>query len=414
MVWKNFWRKKFDTQQLGKGLGSGFPPVSESNSSPLRSAQSGPSVGENFRARMVTLLLDFSQWFQIKATPVLRKFDWALIRASVFILALSFVLASSVSTFAANFALNSVIPKSAKSAKGLPAKSGKGASNSKGAKDKSDLGLEPAAIDDTMLIRTPIEAQTSSKEGPSPSELRKFILERNIFNAEGKLALEADDKSGLTKTKDLDFSAVPCSDEKLPVEVTGTIFTGDPKKSFIIVKDAKVPDADIYKPGDVIIEHEEYEVFLVTRGTVELRKGDSKICLALKGFEKNKESAQAANPGGPQAVRPENVETLEFDSAYITQEIGPGYANILNSAKLIPEVDGTGKVSGFKIIAITPGSLFDKMKLQNGDVIADVNGVSLRDASQGFKLYQSLQEEREITVGIVRGGEPMTRKVRVK
>ena len=70
--------------------------------------------------------------------------------------------------------------------------------------------------------------------------------------------------------------------------------------------------------------------------------------------------------------------------------------------------------AGFKIIAITSGSLFDKMKLSNGDVITEVNGVSLRDASQGFKLYQALQEEREITVNLTRSGEPMVRKVRVK
>ena len=46
--------------------------------------------------------------------------------------------------------------------------------------------------------------------------------------------------------------------------------------------------------------------------------------------------------------------------------------------------------------------------------MADVNGVSLRDATQGFKLYQSLQEEREIVIGVMRGGQPTTVKVRVK
>ena len=144
---------------------------SERSSLPSRSSRSDSQFGENFRTGAVTVLMDFSQWFQIKATPVLRKFDWALIRACVLILALSFVLASSVSTFAANFALNSVIPKTAKTGKALPAKTsktvGKGALNSKGSTGKLESEVaEPAPTDDNFQIRAPMEAQTSNKEGP--------------------------------------------------------------------------------------------------------------------------------------------------------------------------------------------------------------------------------------------------------
>ncbi len=370
-----------------------FKKSKKSNSIPSvaeKSEMSRASDGqERFRARVFMLMIAFSQWFQVKAQPVLRKVDWSLVRISSFILALSFVGASSVSTFAADIALNMV--------------SGAGKSDKKGADKSEEIVVQVAAV-------------VRDSSGLSAGELKKSILARNLFNSEGTLAPEADEGAGgLTKTKGLNFDVVPCMEEKLPVEIVGTIFTGDPKKSFVSVKDSKVPDADIYKSGDLIIEHEEYEIYKVTRGTVELRKGDQKICVDLKGFERNKGGPSAPSvPGAPQSVKPENVETLEFDSNYIAQEIGPGYSNILNSAKLIPEVEGGNKIAGFKIIAIAPGSLFDKMKLTNGDVISEVNGVSLRDASQGFKLYQSLQEEREITVNIIRSGEPMTRKVRVK
>lgn len=375
MVWRIFRRKKAETD---------LPDRIEPPRKRVNGTDDGESAASVLRARLIVLLQNFSEWFQIKAQPVLRKVDWALLRTAAFILALSFVLASSVSTFAANMALNIVSGDAKKKNDDLP------------------LGIG--------------NANSARNNGPSPGELRKSILARNVFNSSGELAPEVDEgKSGLTKTKDLNFDAVPCTEEKLPVEIVGTIYIGDPKKSLVTMKDPKVPDTDTYKGGDLIIEHEEYEIYQVTRGSVELRKGDQKICIDLKGFEKNNKAAGGPQvPGAPAAVRPENVEVLEFDANYIAQEIGPGYSNILNSAKLIPEVEGGNKVIGFKIIAITPNSLFDKMKLQNGDVIADVNGVSLRDASQGFKLYQSLQEEREITVGIIRNGEPMTRKVRVK
>jgi type II secretory pathway component PulC len=349
------------------------------------SSENASSRASETGDRALMGLIAFSNWFQVRAQPVLRRVDWKLIRTSGLILAMTFVLASSVSTFAAHSALNFAI-----------------SARKTGKPSEGELMAMP---------------KSPSDGGPSGSELQRFILSRNVFNSEGKLAPEVSaNEGGLQKTKDLDFDAVPCVDQKLPVEVVGTIYTGDPLRSFVSVKDAKVSDNDTYKPGDVIIEHEDYEVHKVFRGHVEFRKGDEKICVALKGFEKegSKDTASAALPTTG-SVRPENVENLEFESALVQQEIGPGYANILNSAKLIPEVEpGTGTVAGFKIIAITPGSLFEKMKLQNGDVITEVNGVSLRDASQGFKLYQALQEEREITVNLSRQSEPMVRKVRVK
>lgn len=349
------------------------------NSADVLEAQASGADGKLFAA-----FLGFSAWFQYKAQPVLRKFDWSLIRACAAILAIAFVLASSVSTFAANSALNFAI-----SAR----------------KSQKPLG--------DGLIAVPVAA---GEDGPSGGVLRNAILERNLFNSEGVLAPEAESAGGVKKTQDLDFDAVPCSEEKMPVEVVGTIFTGDPLTSFVSVRDPKVSENDTYKHGDVIIEYEDYEVHKVYRGNVEFRKGDQKICVALKGFADEKK-AQVAGTGGAAmagSVKPENVENLDFDSAFVQNEIGPGYANILNSAKLIPEIEPSGNTAGFKIIAINSGSLFERMKLQNGDVITEVNGVSLRDATQGFKLYQALQEEREITVNLTRNGEPMVRKVRVK
>ena len=347
-------------------------------------------------AKLAPAVMQFVGWFQIRAQPMLRQFDWTLIRRCCFLVVISFVVASSVSTFAANYALNFSTKAGSKSG-------GKG-----GAK-----GTETAELELLPSISAP------ASEGPSASELKRGILARNIFNSAGELAPEAQgDSRELTKTKGLDFASVPCTDEKLPVEVLGTIFIGDPLKSVVSVKDPKISDTDAYRAGDLIIEHEEYEVFRVFRGLVEFRKGDEKICVYLKGFNDPAKTAAVSEVENKDpskgAVKPENVETLNFDANIVQQEIGPGYANILNSAKLIPEVEPSGKVAGFKIIAISSGSLFDKMKLQNGDVLNEVNGVSLKDASQGFKLYQSLQEEREITVNFLRNNEPMVRKVLVK
>ena len=377
-------------------------PLKPSNSVPFGGLFG--SLAKAFaQSKFLAQLVAFSAWIQEKMQPLFRQFDWLLIRTCSFILALSFVAASSVSTFAANYAMSFSSKAKAKSKK-----SGASAPGAPGA-----VANESENVDAPMSGASAVTAAG----GPSGGELKRSILTRNLFNSSGKVPPEPEGEAGgVKKTKDLDFNAVPCKEEVLPVAVMGTIFTGNPLDSFVTVKDPKIADTDTYKAGAVVIDHEDYEVFQVFRGTVEFRKGDEKICVALKGFEEAKpEQAVVADvPGAPKSVRPENVENLEFDSAFVQQEIGPGYANILNSAKLIPDVDGAGKVTGFKIIAIASGSLFEKMKLQNGDVINEVNGVSLQDASQGFKLYQALQEDREITVKMTRGSDSMIRKVNVK
>jgi type II secretory pathway component PulC len=390
-----FKKKKSASEE---GLGSRASLGTADTSMPLHA--SGNTSQREGPHPALSAFVSAANWAQVRLQPISRQFNWTVIRNCGFIVLLSFVVASSVSTFAANFVM------------GLAVQGKKG--NSPSSKSATD-GAADAGNDVTLMSGT----ASTSAGGPSGAELKRSIMMRNVFNSEGIVPPEAEDlAAGVKKTKDLDFAAVVCKEETLPVAVVGTIFTGNPFDSFVTVKDPKIADTDTYKAGAVVIDHEDYEVYKVNRGSVEFRKGDEKICIALKGFEDKKPTpaagASAEAPSGPKSVRPENVETLEFDANLVQQEIGPGYANILNSAKLIPDVDGTGKVTGFKIIAISSGSLFDKMKLQNGDVINEVNGVNLQDASQGFKLYQALQEDREITVKLTRSGETHIRKVNVK
>lgn len=361
-----------------KSGGKDTEPESKVSTSSKSDDETDGSDSSRFnKEKFIAALFLFSQWVQVKAQPLVTKLDWSFFRVVAAVLALSFVLASSVNTLAANSALNFAISKK--------------------------VGASDSAVT--------FSAPSAPKNDVSPTELRRGILERNIFNAQGTLAPEESDVK-VTRTNDLDFSSVQCTSEPMPIEIVGTIFTGDPTKSFVSVKDPKIEESDIYKSGDLVIDHEEYEVYRVYRGRVEFRKGDLKICVTGKGFDEN-EAEAAASAANASIVSPENVETVEFDYNYLVNEIGPGYANILNSAKLIPELE-EGKMMGFKLLSIVPGSLFDRMKLQNADVITEVNGTSMRDPSQGFKLYQALQEEREITVRVMRNGQSMIRKVRVK
>lgn len=237
------------------------------------------------------------------------------------------------------------------------------------------------------------------------SQTKKNILNRNIFNSSGNLPPEEilDDSSGTIKNFDL----VSCSDseEKLPFELIGILFTGNPRTNLAVFKDSNVETSDVYKEGQNIINNNSYQVFKIpSSNSVELRNKNKKICIYTSKITKSLNKR----------INNSNKEQeIELNSEFVSQQIGPGFSKILNSAHLVPEsVDG--KTIGFKIYGISAGSLFEKIRLENGDVITNVNGVNLEDPSQGFKIYEELQDESEITLQIKRAGEQMTIKVVVR
>ncbi|MCY4381362.1 MAG: hypothetical protein OXC40_07350, partial [Proteobacteria bacterium] len=64
--------------------------------------------------------------------------------------------------------------------------------------------------------------------------------------------------------------------------------------------------------------------------------------------------------------------------------------------------------------AIKPGTLFSRIGLQNNDIIHQVNSTSLKVVGEGFALYQALQDENEVVIGILRRDQPKTIKVKIE
>jgi general secretion pathway protein C len=77
---------------------------------------------------------------------------------------------------------------------------------------------------------------------------------------------------------------------------------------------------------------------------------------------------------------------------------------LLTQARALPYME-QGKTVGFRISEIVPGSLYEKIGLQNGDVIEKINSQDVDDPAKFFQMYQSLKEERNITIDLIRGGQ---------
>jgi general secretion pathway protein C len=82
-------------------------------------------------------------------------------------------------------------------------------------------------------------------------------------------------------------------------------------------------------------------------------------------------------------------------------------SQILTQARALPYME-QGKTVGFRISEIAPGSIYEKIGLQNGDVIQKVNSQEVDDPAKFFQLYQGLRTERFIAIDLLRGGARQT------
>lgn len=91
---------------------------------------------------------------------------------------------------------------------------------------------------------------------------------------------------------------------------------------------------------------------------------------------------------------------------------GEGLNKILMQAATIPYVEN-GKLIGFRILEIDPGSIFDIAGFQNGDVITHINEQPINDAGLAIRALGSLKTASTASFSYLRGATPMNLTIQI-
>ena len=249
--------------------------------------------------------------------------------------------------------------------------------------------------------------------------LRKKVKGRNIFNSEGEFPDEEDpvaDKEEKTPEDTFDPRG-PCKKSRLNVDLLGTIFMGQRSPSSLAtIREKGYNVADIYRIGDVIIENPDAEVFDILPKRVVLNNAGAKECLELKEKKlvDKLTSGFSSKPKAEKAASAEPSGEVVLSAREVVDALGPGYSSILREGRLVPHsVDN--RLVGYKLVGVKANSLYTKLGLGSGDVITNVNGITMTKAEQGFALYQALSEEREIRLEYLKkGDDPTTINIEIK
>ena len=244
--------------------------------------------------------------------------------------------------------------------------------------------------------------------------IRKKVMERNIFNSEGEFPDETMPEIEDTKEENVAFNEnAPCVETSLNLQLLGTIYLGVRSPgSVATIKEKGYNVADIYHEGDQVIGDAQASIFAIQRRRVVINHNGKKECLELKESKRVLESSKVSySPKPNQPSDNENDDEpssiIELENEYVLSSLGDGFSKILTEGRLVPYIrDGEHK--GYKLIGAKSGSLHTKMGLRSGDVITGVNRVSMARPDQGFALYQSLSEEKEIRVEYLKKGKTPT------
>lgn len=235
------------------------------------------------------------------------------------------------------------------------------------------------------------------------------ITRRNIFNPNAKeedlIAEILKEGKGL-----LDESgALPTA---LPLELVGTIILSDPKRSVAAIKNTQDKLTESYQADDLI--GEQAKVFKVEAERVyfqNIQTGALEF-IALKEDKTPLPSGFAPILDAGTGIRQASEDRFVIDRGALETSIA-NPSEILTQARAVPNIVD-GKIKGFSIFSIKPGSIYEKLGIKNGDIIMRVNGTDLDSPAKALEFYGAISSASEITLDIERGGQKKTVTYNVK
>lgn len=188
----------------------------------------------------------------------------------------------------------------------------------------------------------------------------------------------------------------------LPLVLIGTFLT-DGQAPYAIIEDQKNQLQDVFSVNESIFDAA--KLVAIYSNKVEINRQGA---IEILTIDETSQASSATGAGvGSNAGQEYVVDEAELDQALLDL---PG---LLTQARAIPYFKD-GKSIGLRLFAIKNGSLFEKVGLQNGDILKSINGNSLGDITQAVRLFETLKQERSIRVTLERARTEMELRYQIK
>lgn len=227
---------------------------------------------------------------------------------------------------------------------------------------------------------------SSANNGPRrPLQDYSIITERNLF---------------LTTLKEAGGNAAEGifgSEQKaVDFDLKGTVAYNS-SYGFIFIEEHGSKKQKLYRLGDMIGSS---KLVKISRNTATLRSGIGEKVLKVKATIEGQ-----LIPDVPD-VASSASRNLTLNKAAVTEKLN-NLNTLMNKAVIRPFIR-RGVQQGFIISNIAPDSLYEKMGLQNGDIIMDINNNKVKGADSLLQAVNLMQSGSSIALNINRRGKEET------
>jgi len=188
----------------------------------------------------------------------------------------------------------------------------------------------------------------------------------------------------------------------------GTIVADDWEQSVVVLKEGRGRSENVYvsRIGDEVING--IKIGFVWRNLVILNTPQGVRCIGDGVGEGKTEQPESriTERGSPAPQSDDDFEIKKVgENQYVIrrQDIQKATGNLnalATQARIIP----ARKENGFRLLNIRNGSLYQKIGIQNGDIIKSINGIDISSPDKALEAYSRLQSASKISIDIVRRG----------
>ncbi|MBN2383742.1 hypothetical protein JXQ70_12780 [bacterium] len=242
----------------------------------------------------------------------------------------------------------------------------------------------------------------TSQKNRQPLSLFNQILERNLFNSDGSIALFFDEHDERrTGASEVDTSAGASEATTIAdIILRGTLYTGDDDGMAIVeLKSSKkqnvIQVGEEMGPGIVLVSVHPASVTIKRNGRTE------RLPLYIS---KRSETMPLTAGNKKDGIRQSDTNRYEIDQDVLNKNL-ENVNQIISQIAMRPKLED-GVCVGYEIRRIKEGSIFEDIGLLKADVLQKVNGMDLSNPEDAFRVYKSLIGETSFNIDLIRDGQP--------
>ena len=254
------------------------------------------------------------------------------------------------------------------------------------------------------------------------------ILTRNIFDAEQGSILTEEIEVVEGEDGEVEVQAIDINDiDSLPtcsgsVRLVASVLNPRlPEWSFAAIVGA-TGKAMLYRPGQSVDGN---QVVAIRSESVVMQQSTNPCRLTMFGEEPTAaprpQIAAAPTEDMPEPpTREGELSAAEMESGItkvsdtefrvarsLLDKVLQNQAELMRTARVIPHEEN-GRVVGVKLYGIRRNSLLGRLGVQNGDMLRTINGYDMSSPDSALEAYARLQSANQLTLSVVRRGQPTT------